>query len=134
MITLKTEPWPKGAPNPPPWQVIYESDEESVRDAVPLAYTTGLIKFGHAEMRIRKAPPTLASFVLDRLGIWLTHEGGQMEAGQTFCLVLPKPSKPDTIHFFTVAELEKGLRIYRLAWHKDPADKIPAAVEAPAHP
>lgn len=121
MTILDTDPWPREAPNPPPWQVHYDSDEEGTtrREVLPVAYTIGLLAIGLnskrdiPELRIHKAPPQIASVVLDRIGVWLVYENGVIEPGHVF--------KVAGVRYTAVLEVDTTLKIYRLAWHKDPS-------------
>lgn len=107
LIDFDRHPIPIGAPNPPPWEVLYLNEL-----AIPSARTRGLLRLGWPDLQVRLARPDHASQILDRIGIWLLFEKNQIGVNDTILF--------DSTEYALVPAVEGDLPFLRLAWHRDP--------------
>lgn len=105
-------------PNPPPWWIHYVNDQGGGNSiwydgVLPEAHTHNLSILSGLEIQIRMAPPNLASFILDQIGLWLFETGEKLNLFDTLIIqgieyhVVPAFNSDDS-------------PVYRLSWGKDP--------------
>lgn len=130
MIDISFDTIPEQVPNPPPWKVDYISDKDqeapNYGGVLPVARTSGILRFGCPELEVRLAPPKLAAALLDRIGVWEVFERKKLEIGDQLRLDID----PETVYTVVPLITAAGIPMLRLAWHRDPAPSKCELLEA----